>query len=362
MEHICRMLDANVNRASEAARVLEDVARFIFDDGEMSSIIRNIKHDIRKGVKDLFDLCISSRNTINDVGVNNSFSTSMDSRDDIRALVTANFKRIEEALRSIEECLKILDRYEKAKCYEKLRFDCYCCEKDFFQRHFNIIADVFNKRKDFTLEGLYCITAEQYSNGRRNIEVVQQMINSGVKYIQYREKEKTLKQKYEECVKIREMTSNAGVFFIINDHVDLAMIIGADGIHIGQDDIPLKEVRKIAGPKMIIGISTHCPEQAVKAVEDGADYIGVGPIYRTFTKKDVCDPVGIEYLKFVVDNLNIPFVAIGGIKENNIHEVINAGARCVALVTEIVGAEDIKAKIKNIQSLIKAGKKSKIFN
>lgn len=353
MEHIYRMLDANVNRACEAARVLEDAARFIFNDAEMSSILRNIKHDIRKGIVDLFDLCIYSRDAENDTGIQNSLSSSIDARDDIKSLVTANFKRLEEALRSIEECLKIPRKYEKAKYYERLRFYSYVCEKKFFDRHYSVSANICFKRRNFKLEGLYCITAEQYSNGRSNIEVVEYMINSGVKYIQYREKEKSLKQKYEECIKIRQMTAKAGVLFIINDHVDLALITGADGIHIGQDDIPLKEVRKIVPEDMIIGISTHCPEQALKAVEAGADYIGVGPIYRTFTKKNVCDPVGIEYLKFAVENINIPFVAIGGIKEHNIHEVISTGARCVAMVTEIVGAEDIEAKIKTVFSFFK---------
>jgi len=352
------MLDANINRACEGARVLEDVARFIFDDAEMSCILRNIKHDIRKGVPDLHDLLIYSRNSENDKGIQNSLSSSIDARKDIRSLTEANFKRLEEALRSIEECLKISEKYEKAKYYEKLRFYVYTCEKNFCEKHYKVQANVINncihqnrsKRENFKLEGLYCITAEQYSNGRSNIEVAEHMINSGIKYIQYREKEKSLKQKYEECVKIREMTAKAGVLFIINDHADLALITGADGVHIGQDDIPIKEVRKIVGQDMIIGISTHSPEQALKAAEEGADYIGVGPIYRTFTKKDVCEPVGIEYLKYVASNINIPFVAIGGIKEHNIHEVINAGARCAAMVTEIVGAEDIGEKIRKIQS------------
>lgn len=196
---------------------------------------------------------------------------------------------------------------------------------------------------------LYCITAEEHSRGRNNIEVVNAMIEAGIKIIQYREKDKKLAQKYKECEEIRRLTKQAGVTFIINDDIDLAMIVKADGVHIGQDDIPIGKVRELLGEEMIIGLSTHSPEQAQDAVRRGADYIGVGPLYRTYTKKDVCDPVGLEYLEYAVRNIKIPFVAIGGIKESNMHEVLAKGARCIAMVTEIVGAEDIVGKIKSIK-------------
>jgi thiamine-phosphate pyrophosphorylase len=197
---------------------------------------------------------------------------------------------------------------------------------------------------------IYGITAEEYSLGRTNVEVVAQMIDSGVKVIQYREKEKTARQKYVECLKIREMTRQAGVTFIVNDHVDLALLVEADGVHLGQDDLPPEKVRELVGPKMLIGLSTHSPQQARAAVRSGVDYIGVGPIFATKTKKDVCEPVGLEYLDYVVKNISLPFVAIGGIKEHNIAEVRSRGAKCIALVTEIVGADDIGAKIQALRS------------
>lgn len=202
---------------------------------------------------------------------------------------------------------------------------------------------------------LYCITAEEYSQGRSNVEVVRQLINAGVRIIQYREKEKHMGQKYEECLKIRKMTSDAGVTFIVNDHVDLAMAVHADGVHVGQDDLPVGEIRRLTGGKMMIGLSTHSPEQAEAAVKQGVDYIGVGPVFKTYTKKDVCDPVGFEYLEYVADNLQIPFVAIGGIKEHNVHEIVGRGAQCVAMVTEIVGADDIGNKIKNLRNIMNRG-------
>lgn len=200
--------------------------------------------------------------------------------------------------------------------------------------------------------GIYCLTGEKYSRGRSNIEVVEQMIASGVKVIQYREKEKTMREKYDQCLKIRELTREKDVAFIVNDHLDLALAVGADGIHIGQEDLPPGEVRKIAGPEIIIGLSTHSPEQARAALEQPVDYIGVGPIFDTSTKEDVCAPVGLEYLDYVVKNIELPFVAIGGIKEHNIEQVCRRGADCVALVTEIVAADSISDKINILQQLM----------
>ena len=200
---------------------------------------------------------------------------------------------------------------------------------------------------------LYCITAEELSMGRSNIEVVQQMIAAGVTIIQYREKDKKMKEKYKECCMIRDMTREAGVTFIVNDDIDLAMIVQADGVHIGQDDLPIEKVRQLVGDKMIIGISTHCPQEAQQAVLSGADYIGVGPIFKTATKKDVCAPVGFDYLDYVAKNIDLPFVAIGGIKMDNIPEVMKWGTQCIAIVSEITTAPDIAGTISRIQQIIK---------
>ncbi|MBM4272783.1 MAG: thiamine phosphate synthase [Deltaproteobacteria bacterium] len=208
------------------------------------------------------------------------------------------------------------------------------------------------KMANFIKADIYGITAEEYSLGRSNIEVAAQMIHAGIRVIQYREKGKEDRQRYEECLKIREMTKNAGVTFIVNDRPDIALLVDADGIHLGQDDLPVGRVRELVGEKMIIGLSTHSPAQAEAAVRSGVDYIGVGPIFSTKTKKDVCDPVGLEYLDYVVKNINLPFVAIGGIKEHNIAEVSRRGAKCIALVTEIVGAEDIQAKVRALRAVL----------
>lgn len=201
---------------------------------------------------------------------------------------------------------------------------------------------------------LYCLTAEEHSRSRSNITVVTEMMDAGIQVVQYREKDKAMKEKYEECLRIREITEKAGATFIVNDDVALAIAVGADGIHVGQGDMPLPVIRRLAGEKMLIGLSTHSPEQAEEAVRLGADYIGAGPIFSTQTKKDVCDPVGFEYLEYVAANIDIPFVAIGGIKAHNVREIAKRGARCIAMVTEIVGSPDIKEKIAEVRGLIAA--------
>ncbi|MBU1170264.1 MAG: thiamine phosphate synthase [Proteobacteria bacterium] len=204
---------------------------------------------------------------------------------------------------------------------------------------------------------IYCLTGEEFSKGRSNIEVVRQVIEAGVKTVQYREKEKSKLAMYRECLILRTMTRDAGVSFIVNDYVDLAMAVEADGVHVGQTDLPVPVIRNLTGGAMIIGLSTHSPEQAVKAVEMGADYIGVGPLFTTKTKKDVCAPVGLDYLDYVVKSMDIPFVVIGGIKEQHVTDLVRRGASCVAMITEIVGADDIGDKIRTIRNNMKKGKK-----
>ncbi len=197
--------------------------------------------------------------------------------------------------------------------------------------------------------GIYGITAENFANGKSNIECVKEMIKGGIKIIQYREKFKSLKAKVKEAKEIAKICKDNAVVFIVNDHVDIALLVEADGVHVGQDDMDIKDVRKIVGDDMIIGVSTHCKEDAINAVKNEADYIGVGPIFKTTTKDRA--PVGLEYLEFVVKNINIPFVAIGGIKEHNINKIAKTGATRISLVSEIVGSEDIVSKIDSLNKI-----------
>lgn len=187
---------------------------------------------------------------------------------------------------------------------------------------------------------LYALTDARLSLGRPLEDVARMLLDAGVKIIQYREKTAPMRQKYAECLRLRRLTEAYGACFVVNDHVELALLCGADGLHVGQDDVPLPQIKRLA-PHLMVGISTHSPAQAVQAVSDGASYIGVGPIFPTQTKEDVTAPVGYPYLDWVVAHLSIPFVAIGGIKLHNIAEVAAHGARCCAMVSELVGATDI---------------------
>ena len=192
---------------------------------------------------------------------------------------------------------------------------------------------------------IYALTDARLSLGRPLEEVARALLGAGVKILQYREKKAKAGQMLEECRLLRRLTAEAGACFVVNDHIDIALLVKADGVHVGQEDLPLACVRELVGPEMLIGLSTHSPEQARAAVVAGADYIGVGPIFATQTKEDVCAPVGFAYLDWVAANITLPFVAIGGIKAHNIGEVARHGARCCALVSELVGAPDIAAQV-----------------
>ncbi len=336
-------MDANINRCAEGLRVLEDIARFHFDNRQLAAQFRTLRHRVRKSIFTDHSRLLSARESRNDVGKQTSFNqTGYDGRNGLKSAAIANCKRVQEALRSLEEILKSEESYAHGKEIERCRFSLYTLETE--------LLSLFTR----TLPtGIYGILGEKYSRGRSNIEVAEEMIRGGIAIIQYREKreDKSFRDMYRECRIIREITREAKIPFIINDFMEIALMVGADGIHQGQDDLPVKELRKLA-PHMLIGCSTHSPDQARKAIDDGVDYIGVGPIFPTTTKKDVCDAVGLSYLEFVAEELQIPFVAIGGIKRENIREVIKRGASTVCLVTEIIGAENIVYRIREIQTLI----------
>ena len=205
----------------------------------------------------------------------------------------------------------------------------------------------------FKNTGIYGITAEILSAGRRNVDVVREMLEAGVRIIQYREKKKSMAEKYEECLVLRQLTRDYRALFIINDHPDLCLLTDADGVHVGQDDYPISAVRRLIGPERILGWSTHAPNQLQEAHALGVDYAGVGPLFETHTKEDVMAPVGLSYLEWAAENAKIPFVAIGGIKEHNIVEVAARGAKCICLVSEITESADIRGKVGNLLSIMR---------
>ncbi|MFC1862020.1 thiamine phosphate synthase [Chloroflexota bacterium] len=215
------------------------------------------------------------------------------------------------------------------------------------------------ERRWFPQTDLYGVTASEYSLGRSNQEVVQQMLEAGIKLIQYRDKEFTIRHKYDECLVIRKLCREYDACFIVNDDVHLALAVEADGIHVGQDDLPVVKVRELVGEKMLIGLSTSTPQQAAQAVNSGVvDYLGVGPIYDTSTKKEAGVPVGLDYLDYLVQRYRIPLVAIGGIKLSNVANVIRHGVTYVVMITDIVGADNIGQRIRAIRETISIAKAS----
>ncbi|MGB8001237.1 MAG: thiamine phosphate synthase [Anaerobacillus sp.] len=189
---------------------------------------------------------------------------------------------------------------------------------------------------------LYVITGEEFHPGRDVIEVMEEAILGGADIIQLRDKTNSKRIVLEKARKLRELTRKYDIPFIVNDHIDIALAVDADGIHLGQDDLPLDLARQLVGEDKIIGISTHRIQEAREAERGGADYIGAGPVFPTNSKNDVVDPVTTAYLKEVASEISIPFVAIGGIKLHNVAEVVNAGGGRICLISEVVGSEDVK--------------------
>jgi thiamine-phosphate pyrophosphorylase len=192
--------------------------------------------------------------------------------------------------------------------------------------------------KDFRL---YAITGEEFHKGRDLLQVMEEAIIGGVDIIQLRDKNSSKKEVLEKAKLLKKLAERYEIPLIINDHIDVALAVDADGIHIGQDDLPLVEARKIIGKNKIIGISTHKIEEARTAELNGADYIGVGPIFSTKSKVDVVDPVTTKYIEEVVKEIKIPFVAIGGIKLHNVDQVLAAGASRICAISEIVGSKNV---------------------
>ncbi|MGQ9467265.1 MAG: thiamine phosphate synthase [Anaerolineae bacterium] len=203
---------------------------------------------------------------------------------------------------------------------------------------------------------LYVITDAKLSRGRSHLEVIRAAIQGGATIVQYREKEGTTRQLVEEARALLELAHQMGVPLIVNDRVDIALAVDADGVHVGQDDMPAPIARKLMGPGKIIGVSATNLEEALQAERDGADYIGAGPIFATPTKPDAAPPMGLEGLAEICRRVSIPVVAIGGINEENAAAVIRAGAAGVAVVSAIVAAPDVEASARRLREIVEASR------
>lgn len=198
---------------------------------------------------------------------------------------------------------------------------------------------------------LYVVLDRETQGARDHIQVAQEAIKGGADIVQLRDKEASARELVDIGRRLREMTKKARALFIVNDRSDVAAECDADGVHLGQDDISIACARRILGEDRIIGKSTHSLEQALAACEEGADYISVGPVYKTPTKPDYKE-VGLELIKEVKWNIKIPFIAIGGIDSTNIREVLEAGATKIAVVRAVVAQDDIEEAARKLKDII----------
>lgn len=205
---------------------------------------------------------------------------------------------------------------------------------------------------------LYAILDPEPASGRPLLAILEELLNGGARLVQLRVKKAGPNEFYDWAMEGRRMTRARDCLWIINDRVDIALAVDADGVHLGQEDFPLKAARRLMGEK-IIGVSTHDPEQALEAEREGADYIGFGPIFGTATKDTGYAPRGVEMLKTIRRTVRIPIVAIGGISEGNVARVREAGADAAAMIGDLMKAEDVQGKVKRILSYPSSASRSK---
>ncbi len=344
------MIDANLNRSSEGLRVLEDVARFVLDDAELGHRLRSLRHDLARETKSLALGLLSGRDAEQDVGRLPSKdrqpiaqATSLQGLPD---LVAANAKRVEESLRVIEELAKLpeMNSMLNSASFEQTRFALYTVERE-------LISRISRRERIEEMTGLYVILDRQLLAGRDVLEIARQIIQGGARVIQLRDKQSKKGELLPVAQKLKELCSEAGVLFIINDHLDLALAVDPDGLHIGQEDLPVRVVRRELAIDRIVGCSVTTVPQATEAQNEGADYIAVGSMFPTTTKKEAV-VVGVNMLKELKRVVSVPLVAIGGINQINIGEVVTAGANAVAVVSAVIGEKDVKGAVQKLVSKI----------
>ncbi len=326
-----RIIDVNVNRAVEGVRVVEELARFVLEDTLLTAELKGMRSEIRRVIAK-----IGEREAIADVG-RRIYSESEGKRASIIDIFSANAKRVQEALRVLEEFSKIIRPGYGAK-FKQLRFRFYDLEK---QLYFKLLRRI---KLDFDL---YVVTDPI----RDHIEVAKAAIAGGAKALQLRDKTAARPQLIKWARQIAKLTKKAGVTFIVNDYPDIAKLADADGVHVGQGSRSISKLRKVLGEDKIIGVSVQTLAQAKKAEREGADYVSVSAIFTTPMKKEA-KAAGLVILRQIVKNINIPVVAIGGIDRNNIKKVLATGCQRIAVIRAVLGKKDMRKAVKEIRRSI----------
>ena len=324
---IAQIIDANLDRAREGLRVLEDWARFALGKEDFVIQIKNFRQILGKNHLEIYKL---SRNYTNDQCKGLTHEEQF-KRNNPKEIISSNSARVQEALRVIEEFTRNQNNY-LSKIASNIRYEIYTLELNLLN-HCNLqkAKTLINKHN------LYSITDK-----RENlIQIIEQILLGGVKIIQYRFKDGSDKIHLKEAIKIKSICKKYKSLLIINDRIDIALASNADGVHLGQDDIDILTARKLLGPSKIIGITANNSKDINNAIKNGCDYVGVGPVFETNTKKGK-KPLGIKKIKDLTKSIDIPWFAIGGINKENISSLKKQGINKVALVSGLFNSEDPK--------------------
>ncbi|MBI3464719.1 MAG: thiamine phosphate synthase [Planctomycetes bacterium] len=323
-----RAFDAAANRAREGLRVVEDFVRFVLDDGHLTNQLKQLRHELTTVVSLVpADALYAARETQADVGAGLS-SPGETSRTDASSVLAANFKLLQESLRSLEEFAKVLAPGADG-LLKQLRYRSYTLERA-VQITATSLARLSTARLYVLIDG--GATLEQFTT------MAESLIRAGVHILQLRDKRLDDRSLIERGRRLHELTRGTQTLFIMNDRPDLATLTQADGVHVGQEELSVKDARTIVGPAALVGVSTHSLDQARRAVLDGANYIGVGPTFPSETKH-FDRFTGAELLQEVAREIRLPAFAIGGIHRENLPLVLSSGITRVAVSGAITAAD-----------------------
>jgi len=337
-----RLIDANINRLNEGLRLLEDVARFLLNDETLSTRLKSLRHGISEGIQPVQKSLLSARDVEGDV---TAFNEEDMKREDVPALVAANARRATESLRVLEEFAKLPDSKLDPERFKQARFAVYNIERE-------LMGKVLRREKRIT--GLYVIIDPEALGDRDEVETCRQAIRGGARVVQLRDKKRYRSEVLEAARKMKDACATADVALIINDYVDITVASAADGVHLGDCDLPVAEARLLLPLDKLIGRTTRTVEQARQAEADGADYVAVGAMYPTSSKEQPM-VVGPERLKQIRDAVSLPLVAIGGINVDNVADVIDAGADAVAVMSAVLDAGDVETAARKLAQRMEAG-------